>query len=357
VTAFWSPVDRWWIAAGMLAISCGDSREDATTTASGSGIIATSGANTDGDDDDDADEDEGDDSERLDTPGGGTAVGDDGGGEEGCKKVDFLFVIDSSGSMADEQMNLITSFPGFITAIQDTLEIDDFNLMVVDAGQTTGAGCDATLGAGRITNSLGTDCGLTGGKRYATQDQEDLIDVFSCIGSRGFEGPGNEQTMDSLLAAIGPLTQPGACNEGFLREDAVLVITIISDEEDSPSDGAGTPPLDGSCAAADVDPNSAGDPMSWIDQVVASKNDEDAIVVLGLLGDCDAGGICPGISVDLFNPDTPITGAEPAPRLRLFVGSFPFGSLGPICAPDYSPFFEDAVSVIESACDEFVPPG
>ena len=49
--------------------------------------------------------------------------------------------------------------------------------------------------------------------------------------------------------------------------------------------------------------------------------------------------------------------AEPAPRLREFTQSFGYGSVGPVCAADYAPFFEAAVSVIESACDDFIPQG
>jgi hypothetical protein len=45
--------------------------------------------------------------------------------------------------------------------------------------------------------------------------------------------------------------------------------------------------------------------------------------------------------------------ARPAPRLTQFVESFPFGSLGSVCAADYAPFFERAVSVIDDACAEF----
>ena len=33
------------------------------------------------------------------------------------------------------------------------------------------------------------------------------------------------------------------------------------------------------------------------------------------------------------------------------------GSVGNICATDYGPFFMDAISVIESACNDFKPPG
>ncbi|MCA9690839.1 MAG: hypothetical protein KC636_14625, partial [Myxococcales bacterium] len=46
------------------------------------------------------------------------STSDTEGEGEGCKKVDLLFVIDNSGSMEDEQVNLINSFPGFINQIQ-----------------------------------------------------------------------------------------------------------------------------------------------------------------------------------------------------------------------------------------------
>ncbi len=296
--------------------------------------------------------------EKLDVNGAdGTGIGDDGGNGAGCEKVDFLFVIDSSRSMEDEQDNLLTSFPGFITAIEDTLMIDDFHLMVIDAGLIAAAGCDGTLGAGQVTSAAGLDCMLPAGQRYATAQQADLTAAMTCMGSRGTDGSGDEQTMDSLLASIGPLVAPGQCNDGFLRDDAILVVTIITDEEDSPSDTVPAPPLDGSCQPADADPNSAGDPASWYAAVTAAKDgNEDAVVVLSLLGDCDVGGSCPGIELaDPLDPLSPVSGAEPAPRLRAFTEMFGYGSVGPVCAADYSPFFTEAVGVIATACDEFVP--
>jgi hypothetical protein len=178
------------------------------------------------------------------------------------------------------------------------------------------------------------------------------------MGARGFDGDPNEQTMNAMTAALGPLAADGECNEGFLRDDAVLVVTIITDEEDSPGDAVANPSFDGACEPVDDDPNSSGDPAAWHDAVIAAKNgDPDAMVVLGLIGDCDVGGACPGIAFDPFDPAAPVTGAEPAPRIRQFATSFGYGSVGPVCAADYSGFFADAVSVIQSACDEFDPPG
>ena len=51
---------------------------------------------------------------------GATAEGGVNG--PGCQKADFLFIVDNSGSMQDEQNNLIASFPGFISTIQDTFD-------------------------------------------------------------------------------------------------------------------------------------------------------------------------------------------------------------------------------------------
>ncbi len=347
----WARASVLWTVALLCPTGCSDDGLSSADGASGIPLPVTSAGGTNDADDDGT-------GIKLDVPSGdGTGVGDDGGGGAGCEKVDFLFVIDSSRSMEDEQDNLLTSFPGFITAIEDTLQIDDFHLMVIDAGEIVAAGCDGTLGAGQVSSAAGADCMLPAGQRYATAEQADITTAFTCMGSRGTLGSGDEQTMDALLASVGPLVGAGQCNEGFLREDAILVVTIITDEEDSPLDSSVAPPLDGSCEPADSDPNSLGDPASWVASLTAAKNgDPDAVVVLSLLGDCDVGGSCPGIAVaDPLDPTSPVSGAEPAPRLRAFTEMFGYGSVGPVCADDYSPFFEEAVGVIATACDEFVP--
>jgi hypothetical protein len=74
----------------------------------------------------------------VDTTGGTT-----GEPEKGCRKVDFLFIIDNSGSMGDEQQNLIASFPGFIQTIQAELELaSDYHIMVIDTDAYVFSGCE-----------------------------------------------------------------------------------------------------------------------------------------------------------------------------------------------------------------------
>jgi hypothetical protein len=309
---------------------------------------------------------------KYDVGGGGTAT-TTGDGMMGCDKVDFLFVLDNSVSMGDEQQNLATSFPSFIQTIQADV-VGDWHVMVVDTDpedkwdeelaecpakcqgepptdpcgvippQTmwqcgalpTPDVCDAQVGAG--VDHDGTDarmsCGLAGGRRWFDQAQTDPAGTFDCVANL-YAGNSPELTMGAMLASVGPtMVGVGGCNEGFLRDDAVLVVTFITDEEDNG--------------------DSAGDPTSWHDDLLALKGgNQTGIVVLGLLGDTSLpNAVCPPDSM----PGS--TGGEYSPRLIQFVESWGTRGLwGSVCAPDYSAFFEQAVALVHTACDDFVPPG
>ena len=91
----------------------------ASASSAGSGA-ATDGAATDSDDSDNGDTGPGGDGPLLDVAPGQTGGGDPDGAADECTNVDILFVIDDSGSMADNQDQLIASFPGFIAGIPGT---------------------------------------------------------------------------------------------------------------------------------------------------------------------------------------------------------------------------------------------
>lgn len=99
---------------------------------------------------------------------------------------------------------------------------------------------------------------------------------------------------------------------------------------------------------------SAGNPASWYSALVNTKGgSESAVVVLGLMGDLDL----PTSICDPLDDGTNV-GAEASPNLRAFVDMFDdFGLDASVCADDYRPFFEEAVRVIDQACDDFIPPG
>jgi hypothetical protein len=185
------------------------------------------------------------------------------------------------------------------------------------------------LGAGRVKDFEQLRC-IADSPRFIVSDTPDLSGKFSCMARVGTSGDGRERPMQAVAEAVGPLAQPGQCNEGFLRDDAILVVTFITDEEDTPG-------------------QSPGGPREWTEALLAAKRgNKKAVVVLGVFGDNDlAGGTCApgGLMGD--------TGADPAPRLRAFVESFEYGVAGSVCAADYAPFFAEAVRVIDSACDAF----
>jgi hypothetical protein len=281
---------------------------------------------------------------------------DDGGTGEGCEKVDFLFVIDNSGSMGDNQDSLIASFPGFIQSIQNTLtEAQDYHIMVVDTDAQWGGecaflcaaffnvcpdipeypcgvvpeACDSTLGGG-VVHTMASDapnvpCNFSTGARYMDSTEPDLGSAFQCAAKVGSDGDGSERQMGAMVGGLSDdLAQPGGCNEGFVREDAILVVTLITDEEDAASNGQ---------------------PAGWFANVIASKfGDANAIVMLGLINDTDAAApVCPAESQD------PV-------KLRTFVDMFPNSIRGSVCEGSYNEFFQQAVDLIDTTCDEFIPP-
>jgi hypothetical protein len=334
----------------VTATAPGDGSGDAT----GQGLT-TSGAEATGDstpsptNDDDSGE-----APKFDVAKDTDSVDPDSGEPaDGCKKIDFLFVVDNSGSMSEEQQSLATSFGGFISSIQNTVMAKDYHIMVVDtdAGSSflqeclalctffpdcqgypcdmlpVPEGCDATLGSGLIANPDGDACGIVGDKRYMVDGQPDLAGTFECVAKVGTNGDGSERPMEAMIASVDALNDPAACNEGFLRDDALLVVTYITDEED--------------------DEESNGNPAGWQAALVAAKKGkETSIVVLGLIGDNDQP-----------NPVCTEGLAEASPRLRTFAESFTYGSWASICTLDYAPFFDTAVSFIDTACQQFEPPG
>jgi hypothetical protein len=284
----------------------------------------------------------------------------------GCDMVDFLFVIDNSSSMQNYQQSLLGAFGLFMEQIQGTLQAQDYHVMVVDSDADEGivycqtqcdtmgepctgfpfafpcdvaaSACDGTLGAG-VTEPFGENasnnpCEFEAPARYLASGMGDLVDAFTCAATVGTSGSDDQRNMNAMLAAVGSeLAAPGACNEGFLREDAVLVVTILTDATHATSQ-------------EQVDET----PQAWHDGLVEAKGGyEEAIAVLGLVADADLDdGVCQPNPI----PD------QGSPQLRAFVELFEErGIVGSICEPDYQPFFMDAVAIIDATCDAFVPAG
>ncbi len=274
----------------------------------------------------------------------------------GCegKKIDFLFVISNSSTMAIKQERLLAAFPGFMDAIEakdidkhilvttsrplwkmydcaDCISDCDKNGLPPECGAVLTA-CDSMLGAAYTfpqgEGATNRRCTLAGGTPYITSQEVQVDSAFKCLATVGIGGS-NAYAAGAARAAISPaMNADGACNDGFLRKDALLVITIIADTMDEDS--------------LDV-------PKDWAADVLAAKGgDPDAAYLLVITTDVDIPG-------HLCWPEQ--VGLAEEGRLRTWANMTPHASVQSICAQDYVPFFEDALSTILDLCESFVPPG
>jgi hypothetical protein len=251
----------------------------------------------------------------------------------GCQRADILFVIDNSPSMLDQQQKLADSFPQFVQDLRTSLGVEDLNIMVVDTdgerlleriqrGDSPPDECQGGLGVGLTNAANGADCGVAPEHRYLVASQPNLAETFACTAQVGADGAFIERPAEALLSATSPeFNAAGACNAGFLRDDAILVAIVITDEDDD---------------------NTDGDPADWHAALVARKQgNEAAVVTLGLLRP-------EGVSC-------PFTLANRAPKLEEFLTSFPHSGVGDLCAADYAPILTLAAATAGEACAEFVP--
>jgi len=279
----------------------------------------------------------------------------------GCEgRIDFLFVISAEGTMKDQQDRLIAAFPDFISTIQE--QFSDFDVHVLVANPNPAPGwaisdcsvctddcdpmgeppncgavltpCDKKIGAAVTfpagTNASNRRCELEGGLRYITSSQQDMADAFACIAQVGTGGAGRNG--QAMVAALQPeMNDPDdedACNRGFLRDDALLVVTIIQDGYDE---------------------NSLGTVDEWIAALRTAKHDdEDAFAVLVLTTDVDVGyqQLC---HPNEYDPEKN--------RLRLLAEGVEHGYIDSICMDDFVPFFAEHANDLVELCDDFVPPG
>jgi hypothetical protein len=298
---------------------------------------------------------------------------DVGGPPVGCKgKIDLLFVISRASIMRYEQEKLVDAFPKFIDTITAKFADFDYHIMVVDGDSTWGSSvcddvcptlackieepccgltstepkgkpccasapdypcehvdektaCDDAFGAGTVfpagTDSSNKLCPIDVQRRYMVKGESNLKDTFACVAQVGVSGHG--RLGQALTAAMQKgINDPGGCNPGFLRKDALLMVTLISNVYDSGGGGL----------------DSKGTPEEWAQAVLDAKQGvAESIVVLNIGGnepECDTqDGLCK------------------------LAKMFPYHYLGYVLMDDYESEFDAAASLVETACAGFVAPG
>jgi hypothetical protein len=150
-----------------------------------------------------------------------------------ASKVDLLFVVDNSGSMAGEQQILANSFNNFIQ--QFTTRNIDFHVGVVTTDVTSDSNTAYWAGpsySGYLQANRGNLLSKFS-ERYLTNTSLDLVNKFITNVKVGTSGSGAEQGIQSALAALdNNRIGVGQFNEGFLRDDSLLAVIIVSDEDE-----------------------------------------------------------------------------------------------------------------------------
>ena len=360
-----SPVPRLPLTVLALALTCGGERSSAFST--GPGVTSAPASTSTGDTSSTTAVEDSSGSTTASSSSGvfTTGLPPDFGDHQplGCRgKIDFLFLISRLGTMRTEQEQLLASLPGFIDTITATFPDFDSHIMVANpdgtwsgwgcetpevCGKTGTCGpnapgyvcgpdtwqtvtkCDETLGAGLLFNAgpyaTNHPCELFGGHRYITIPGEpDPAAAFDCIARVGTYGPPPPMG-EALVAAVSPaINAPDGCNAGFVRPDALLVVTLITDVEDQKS---WTTPAD------------------WYEALVAAKGDPDSVVMLAILAQMHAQIPPPGCAYD----------DDDKQRVRDLINMFPYHAEGDTCAPTYVPFFEKAAALVGDACGSFIP--
>ena len=248
-----------------------------------------------------------------------------------CKKVDVILAVDNSGTMQEEidvlRGPVFDSLPEMLLAVGDGL--DDFHLAVID-------GCPKPP----HYHNWGKDgaCNFSTGGNYMVSSSPALAEEFSCVTyltSAGYNGQldtcvdaGDLKDDDEqpALAAADSVT-PGAivaANSGFLRDDAVLWVIAITDEDE---EGYG--------------PDAQGLAQQLID---AKGGDINDVVFLGVGG---AQG-CEG----------PYGSAQAANFLKQVTAQFEQADRGlfwDLCQGDLPAAFAATMPLVDAACVDFIP--
>ncbi len=209
-------------------------------------------------------------------------------GDGACQnKIDLLFVIDNSGTMAEEQLNLAENFPMLIEQLEQLEDRHgnrvgaDVNVMVTTTdlgnplcesfskpdyqaakGSPIWTPCTSRLarfsGFGADPLVVETACTQVCDPTHPAQPTDHFIHfdrhgsnvidgtpgrALACLGPQGIDGCGYESPLEAMVQALNPSAcwnAPDQCtkpqwswiDKPFLRDDAVLAIAIITDETD-----------------------------------------------------------------------------------------------------------------------------
>lgn len=292
-------------------------------------------------------------------PGGGGSSGALGGDgnepvkeppqPEECEKMDIVFIVDDSGSMAEEQSNLAANFPKFVSKI-DAFKTKggsklDWRIAVTTTGRSVNYTIQPPFGPSLPMSEKGDDgafrmpskCGTS--RRWIEKADPNASADFQCLAKVGTSGPGIEMPLETTKLALNDRMADGT-NAGFLRDDALLAVVILTDEDDcSREDNGFTQGITDDICTPEKGANTVLHYKQMLDTVALGEGRWATAVIAGETSCNSAFG-----------------DAVEAKRLKEFVSlAGKNGTFSSICDGDLSVALEAALDTFDAACKTFPP--
>ena len=318
------PMNKFCIVSALLLAACGVSDEDGFT-----GNVGSDGGGGNGD-------------------GGNASTFADAGPPEVCSKMDILFVIDDSGSMEEEQANLGQNFPQFINVLDQYMAGDgilDYRIAVTTTGRDVDYLQDFSplpfpsipMSESGDNGVMRQECGMT--NRWIDRDDGNVSSTFSCVANVGTNGPALEMPLYTTQLALGDRITDGT-NAGFLREDSLLAVVILTDEDDcSRADNNFSIGLDDKCGSENPAYLPPSATINFLDTVAGGRGRWATAVIAG-----------PSSCESSFGS------ATKAANLQQFVAETGENAVfSSICDGDLSTALGEAVATFDAACRTLEP--
>lgn len=261
--------------------------------------------------------------------------------DEPCDTMDILFVIDNSGSMEQEQVNLGENFPRFIEVLDDFDQDLDYRVGLTSTGRDYNWVMEMLGGItipesqdGGDNGALLERCDMT--QRWIEDTDPGRVDTFDCAAELGDSGPSKEMPLAVVKQAFSDRISDGT-NVGFLRDDALLALVILTDEDDCSYEQSVT--LGMGESLCDDQMETVSTYIDFLDTLTGARG-RWAVAVIAGETDCTSD----------------FGGAEEAVRLKEFVTQAGANAvLSSICEADLSVGLQAALDTFDTACENFPP--
>lgn len=291
---------------------------------------------------------------------GGSGKGqgpDEGSKGDECDKIDFVFVIDDSRSMAMDQLGLIGDFPNFISVLNAYRTRDgkplDYRIAVTTSSISyevtqEGENFKGDDGLFRTTNSSpdGRSC-WSDTRRWIERSDDDLQERFSCAAQVGINGLGHEMQMLALNMSLEERVESGD-HEDFLRNDALLAAVILTDEDDCSTEDQKIENFDTCSAGEGSFPDSLMSQSRVLKRLDAVKGNSRKRWALGVLSKY----VClPDLNGGFINVE------PPKRRLKGLVSEAGENAVYvEVCDDSYAKHLDKVLDTFTEACENFPPP-